>query len=57
MSVSLSNQGNIAQNVSITGKVYNILGYQQTFSIDQKKITPGITSDFSVNVGILPIYK
>jgi len=57
MSVSLSNQGNIAQNVSITGKVYNVLGYQQTFSIDTKKVTPGVTGDFSVNVGMLPIYK
>ena len=57
MSVSLSNQGNVSQNVIITGKIYNMLWYQQTFNIDTRKIIPGTTSNLSVDVGMLPIYK
>ena len=53
----IENAGNISQNISITGTITNMLGFEKDFSITTQQIAPGSTSELKANVGILPIYK
>ncbi len=53
----IENKWNIAQNITITGKVNNSLWFQQDFSITTKTMAPGSTNEFTADVGILPSYK
>lgn len=57
LSFLIKNQGNVSQNISITGTVYNALGFQQNFSITQQQSAPGGQNEFTADVGILPTYK
>lgn len=57
LTFSLENDGNISQNIGITGKIYNVLGYQQEFVETGKTIVPNSTNTFVVDVGMLPAYK
>ena len=54
---NVKNWWNISQNVTITGKIYNVLWFQNDFSISSKEIAPGATNEFVGNVGMLPLYK
>lgn len=53
----VANEGNISQKITITGKIYNILGFQKDFMIEAKQLDPGKTNEFVADAGILPIYK
>ena len=56
LSFLIENQGNISQNITITGTINNMLAFEKEFSISQT-ITPGSTSNFNVDAGMLPVYK
>lgn len=56
LSFLVQNDGNIVQEVMITWKIYNMLGFQKDFAVNNN-IAPWATSNISVDVGILPIYK
>lgn len=53
----IANEWNISQSITITGRVTNMLWFQQPFSITQQAVAPGSTNEFSTNVGIVPSYK
>lgn len=53
----VKNQWNIGQNVIITGKIQNILGFEKTFSVESNNILPGAQQEVSADVGIVPFYK
>ena len=53
----LKNQGNISQNVTITGRVYNILGFEKSFSITVDNLAPGKQQTGTADIGIIPFYK
>ena len=57
LSVIIKNEWNISQNITITWKIYNALGFQKDFIMDKKQINPGIESEFKTDIGILPSYK
>ncbi|MCF7834754.1 hypothetical protein K9M48_01725 [Candidatus Gracilibacteria bacterium] len=57
LSLIAENNSNIAQKISMNGKIYNALGFQQKFEIPEKKLIPNSSEEFTVNVGILPFYK
>ncbi len=57
LSISVENKGNISQNITVTGKIYNILGFQKEFSAPMKLVGPAQKSEFMLNGGILPAYK
>lgn len=54
---SIENNWNISQTITITGKVYNVLGFQKEFVATGKTIVPTSTNEFIVDVGLLPAYK
>jgi hypothetical protein len=51
------NLGNISQNVIITGRIYNILGFEKSFSITINNISPGSQKGGNADIGIIPFYK
>lgn len=53
----IENEWNISQSIAITWKIYNALWFQKDFSITDKVISPWVTNEFVVDVGILPAYK
>lgn len=53
----LKNQGNISQNVIITGRIYNILGFEKPFSITLNNLSPGDQKEGGADIGIIPFYK
>lgn len=53
----IGNEWNISQNITITGRVTNALGFQQPFTAAVKAVAPGSTNTFVVDAGILPSYK
>lgn len=53
----VKNNGNLTQNVSLSGKLYNPLGFEKPFDITAKKLLPGDEYQASVNLGIVPFYK
>jgi len=57
LSSVVENKWNVSQNVTITGRIYNALGFQKDFAIEPKQLTPGMKYEFSTNAGILPSYK
>lgn len=52
----LQNNGNVWQNIEISGKIYNMLWFQKDFS-EKKILMPWNTTEINLNAGILPIYK
>lgn len=57
LNLSVKNNGNVSQNVSLSGKFYNPLGFEKPFTVPVKKMLPGDTYQMSVNIGIVPFYK
>ena len=57
LSFLVENQGNIWQSVTITGKIYNALGFQKDFAITTNTVAPGSKNEFKADAGILPAYK
>lgn len=57
LSFNIENQWNISQNIIITGRIINALGFQQTFTTTTKTIAPGSKNEITADVGILPSYK
>lgn len=53
----IENNWNVAQNIVITGKIYNALWFEKEFVLNNKTILPKATNSLVVNVGILPSYK
>lgn len=53
----VKNQGNISQNVTITGRIYNILGFEKTFSVTINNLSPTAQQGGSADIGIIPFYK
>ena len=53
----VENDWNVAQNVTITGKVYNVLWFQQEFAINNITIPPTSTNEITWNITMLPSYK
>lgn len=54
---TVKNNGNLTQNVSLSGKLYNPLGFERPFDVTSKKLLPGDDYQISVNLGIVPFYK
>ncbi len=52
----IKNNGNVNQNIVITGKVYNFLGFEKEFSIE-KEIVPWASTNLINDVWLLPWYK
>lgn len=57
LSFLVANEWNIRQIITITGTITNLLGFQQNFSVDANNMAPGSKNTFTVDVGILPVYK
>jgi len=57
VSFLVKNDGNIAQNVSVTWEVSNILWFNKIFNINTKQLTPGEKYTFTADLGIIPFYK
>jgi len=53
----IKNNWNLTQNVSLSGKMYNPLGLEKTFSLESKKLLPGDLYETSFNMGMIPFYK
>ena len=53
----VANNGNIGQNITITGKVYNALGFEKEFSANSQIIVPKATNEITADVWLLPGYK
>lgn len=53
----VKNQGNISQNVEITGTIHNILWFEKSFSASIGKLAPGAEKWITADVGIIPFYK
>ncbi len=53
----VKNNWNLTQNVSLSGKLYNPLGFEKPFDVVAKKMLPGDDYQISVNLGIVPFYK
>lgn len=53
----IKNDGNVSQNIIITWKVYNVLGFEKEFTINANNIGPSSVNEFVANVGLLPAYK
>lgn len=56
ISFLVENAGNIAQNITITGKVYNALGFEREFTVNSQ-VPPTVTNQITADVGLLPAYK
>lgn len=54
---NVKNNGNLTQNVSLSGKLYNPLGFERPFDAPIRKLLPGDVYEISVNLGIVPFYK
>lgn len=54
---TVKNNGNLTQNVSLSGKLYNPLGFEKPFDMIPRKLLPGDDYQVSVNLGIVPFYK
>lgn len=54
---SVKNNWNLTQNVSLSGKLYNPLGFERPFNVPIKKLLPGDIYPVSVNLWIVPFYK
>jgi len=57
LSFLVKNNGNISQNVVITGSVHNMLGFEKIYEGAPINIGPGETREIVANIGILPAYK
>lgn len=54
----IENDGNIPQSIIITWKIYNALGFEKEFSINNKIIVPKAINEFITNEEItIPFYK
>lgn len=57
LSFLIANNGNIGQNIIITGKVYNALGFEKEFVANSQTIVPNATNEITADVWLLPSYK
>jgi len=57
LSFLVKNQWNIGQNIQITGKVYNMLGFEKSFSVQIDNLAPGASQEVTGDVGIIPFYR
>lgn len=57
LNFNIKNNGNLTQNVSLSGKLYNPLGFEKLFDISSKKLLPWDSYKTSINLGIIPFYK
>lgn len=53
----IENNGNITQNVSITGKIYNDFGFEKEFVITGQNVWPQIIKVLNTNIWLFPSYK
>jgi hypothetical protein len=53
----VKNQGNISENITITGSIHNILGFEKSFSATINNIGPGSEQHAAADIGIIPFYK
>lgn len=51
------NNGNISQNVTISGSIYNILWFEKTYAGPVINVNAWETKDIIVNVWVIPAYK
>lgn len=52
----IENNGNVSQKLTITGKIYNALGFEKEF-VANKTVSPTSIDEITANIGILPAYK
>lgn len=57
LSFLVKNDGNISQMVTITGKMYNALWFQQSFVLTSRNVAPWTTTEFATDAMMLPAYK
>lgn len=57
LSFLVQNEGNVIQNMIVTGKVYNSLWFEKEFSIDPTSIQPKTIGEMTTDVWLLPSYK
>jgi len=57
LTFSVKNDGNIEQQVTITGSLYNIFWFEKDFSSPVTNIIPWETSDIKINIWVIPFYK
>lgn len=59
LSFLVKNNGNVSQNVFLSGMMYNFLGFQKPFTSGDtpKKVMPGDTVQFDIEAGMIPSYK
>lgn len=51
------NNGNIAQNVTMSGSIYNVLWFEKTYTAPVTNVNPWETKDIIINVWVIPAYK
>jgi len=57
LSFLVKNNGNIGQQIQITGKVNNVLWFEKDFSIQVNNLAPGAQQEVVADVGLVPSYK
>lgn len=57
LSFLIKNDGNVSQNVEITGAIYNMLWFEKPFSAQVNNLAPWKTQEVVAPVWIIPFYK
>lgn len=53
----VKNEGNISQDITLSGRIYNMFGFEKSFSATASRVGPGGEKDLETNVGVIPAYK
>lgn len=55
--IKVKNEGNITQDIELSGRIYNFLWFEKMFTASQKKLTPGEEREIMIEWWIVPGYK
>lgn len=53
----IKNQWNMNQNIEITGKVYNMLWFEKSFSVQTNNLAPWKEQEVMTDIWVVPFYK
>ena len=53
----VKNEGNVSQDITLSGRIYNMFGFEKSFSTATSKVAPWGEKDLEANIGIIPAYK
>lgn len=53
----VKNEGNVSQDITLSGRIYNMFGFEKSFSATASRVGPGGEKDLEANVGVIPAYK